>query len=144
MRRIVALIALAALTLIACQSGTRKTLPGPTTTITGPTVTVTATNSLTGTQTASVAPCLTADQASAIVSRSKGKQIQIISGQRKFSCADGWAYISFTIPPNPNGATDDLQLVNGTWIVADRLVACGNGTTPPAMPQSLVLGGCGD
>jgi hypothetical protein len=141
MRRIAVFIALFAFTLISCRSVTTKTVPGPTTTVAGPTVTVTTTSSPTSTPVA--ATCLTADQASAIVSRDKGKSVQLDS-PGGFGCADGWAYVNYTIPPNLNHATEDLQFVGGAWTVGDRLIACGTGTTAPAMSPALVLGGCGN
>lgn len=38
----------------------------------------------------------------------------------------------------------DLEFVNGAWVIAERSVACGDGTRSTEMPASLVERGCGN
>jgi hypothetical protein len=145
MKRTAVAIVMVGLVLGACSSG--GTIPGPTTTVARPTVTVTATRTVDAPRTSSspaiTVHCLTADQASLIVSRQRGGRISI-ENHRGFACADGWAYVNFVGPNSPNAATVDLQFVNGKWVIGDRLIACGDRTTAPAMVPALVHGGCGN
>jgi hypothetical protein len=41
-------------------------------------------------------------------------------------------------------STIDLQYANGTWIIANRLLACGDGTHPPVVPPAIYEYGCGN
>jgi hypothetical protein len=93
--------------------------------------------------TSSAGGCLTAAQALAIVSHERGGTVTL-ARHLGFACAAGWAYLNFQGPVSPNTATVDLHYVNGQWTIGNRLIACGNGTTPPAMVPVLVQGGCGN
>jgi hypothetical protein len=97
-----------------------------------------------GTRPAAVSPpCLTAAQAFAVATRGSSNSVALDS-DHGYACAQGWAYVNYHVLPNGNHSTKALQFVDGTWIIGDRLVVCGDGTRTPAMPAMIYAYGCGN
>jgi hypothetical protein len=87
------------------------------------------------------AACLSAAQAFAIVMQAAGPQIALDS-EHGYGCLDGWAYVNYHHVPEGNHATKALQYLHGSWVIGDRVLGCGDGTHPPAMPPAIMQYGC--
>jgi hypothetical protein len=87
--------------------------------------------------------CLTAAQAFAIVTTLTGPDV-VLDSDHGYACAGGWAYVNYRQVPYGNQATKALQYVNGTWVIGDRLLGCGDSTHPAAMPPAIAAWGCGN
>ncbi|HEY2165909.1 MAG TPA: hypothetical protein VGH01_01985 [Jatrophihabitantaceae bacterium] len=90
---------------------------------------------------AAAAACLSAAQAFAIVMQAAGPQIALDS-EHGYGCLDGWAYVNYHHVPEGNHATKALQYLHGSWVIGDRVLGCGDGTHPPAMPPAIMQYGC--
>jgi hypothetical protein len=89
--------------------------------------------------------CLTPDQALALISRDRPGRIELLSyPSAGYRCVDGWAFLNFHPVPEGNGETEVLHVEHGEWIEGNRLLGCGDGVHPPAMPAAIRMGGCGD
>jgi hypothetical protein len=89
--------------------------------------------------------CLTSDQAFNLATKPQSADYAI-DADHGYGCSDGWAYVNYhqAAPPG-NHATKDLHYVNGAWTIADRLIACGDGTqAPPGVPAAIYQYGCGN
>ena len=133
-----AVAVVAGLTLVAgCTSGSRSA-SGSAATIGAPIV-----GASTRGQSADVSACASLTSGRALLLA--GAAGAGLDPRHGFDCAGDWAYVNYVRPkPNTNEATADLRFVNGVWIVADRTLACGDGTRAAVMPASLVQWGCGN
>jgi hypothetical protein len=109
-------------------------------TSTGSTSTATPT---TGQGTSASSDCLTSVQAFNLATepQSASYAIDPVHG---YACAEGWAYVNYHDLARGNHSTRDLHYVNGTWNIANRLTACGDGTQAPMVPAVIYEYGCGN
>jgi hypothetical protein len=88
-------------------------------------------------------PCLTPAEALSVATKDSVETLELDS-DHGYACADGWAYVNYHVAPHGNHSTSALQLVDGTWVIGDRIVGCGNVTHKPLMPPEIYAYGCGN
>jgi hypothetical protein len=103
----------------------------------------TASRSARSTASRAATPCLTAAKALAVATKNSAETVELDS-DHGYACAGGWAYVNYHVAPHGNHSTRAPQLLDGTWVIGDRIVGCGDATHKPLMPPEIYAYGCGN